>query len=69
MLADGDEPNITEVEQFRERARELFRAITFLGPVLEMGLWKCTALYFIDYGWRAPRNEWGNLPHPIRIQQ
>jgi ATP adenylyltransferase len=28
MLADGDEPDITEVEQFCERARELFRAIT-----------------------------------------
>lgn len=27
MLADGDEPNITDVEQFCERARELFRAI------------------------------------------
>ncbi|MPY59146.1 hypothetical protein [Streptomyces spongiae] len=28
MLADGDEPDNTEVEQFCERARELFRAIT-----------------------------------------
>ncbi|MEU2867210.1 HIT family protein [Streptomyces mirabilis] len=28
MLADGDEPDITEVEQFCARARELFRAIT-----------------------------------------
>lgn len=28
MLADGDEPDIREVEQFCERARELFRAIT-----------------------------------------
>ncbi len=27
-LADGDEPEITEVEQFCERARELFRLIT-----------------------------------------
>ncbi|MGN5376554.1 hypothetical protein ACQ4WX_00215 [Streptomyces lasalocidi] len=27
MLADGDEPDTTEVEQFCERARELFRAI------------------------------------------
>jgi hypothetical protein len=31
MLADGDEPDITEVEQFCERARELFRAITDSG--------------------------------------
>ncbi|MFE7236004.1 hypothetical protein ACWCRF_18705 [Streptomyces sp. NPDC002405] len=28
MLADGEEPDITDVEQFCERARELFRAIT-----------------------------------------
>ncbi|WP_345656874.1 HIT family protein [Streptomyces siamensis] len=28
MLADGDEPDVTEVEQFCERARDLFRAIT-----------------------------------------
>ncbi|MCQ8193724.1 hypothetical protein [Streptomyces rugosispiralis] len=28
MLADGDEPDITEVEQFRGRARDLFQAIT-----------------------------------------
>ncbi|MEW2811260.1 hypothetical protein AB0929_29855 [Streptomyces massasporeus] len=27
MLAEGDEPDITEVEQYCERARELFRAI------------------------------------------
>ncbi|MFJ3773891.1 hypothetical protein ACIPX0_19575 [Streptomyces sp. NPDC090075] len=31
MLADGDEPDSTEVEQFCERARELFRAITDSG--------------------------------------
>ncbi|WP_244206858.1 hypothetical protein [Streptomyces swartbergensis] len=31
MLADGDEPDITDVEQFCERARELFRAITDSG--------------------------------------
>ncbi|MEV8022350.1 hypothetical protein AB0O76_39830 [Streptomyces sp. NPDC086554] len=28
MLADGDEPDVTKVRQFCERARELFRAIT-----------------------------------------
>jgi hypothetical protein len=28
MLADGDEPDATDVEQFCERARELFRTIT-----------------------------------------
>jgi hypothetical protein len=28
MLAAGDEPDITEVEQFCERARGLFRAVT-----------------------------------------
>lgn len=28
MLADGQEPDTTEVEQFCERARELFRAMT-----------------------------------------
>ncbi|WP_251982570.1 hypothetical protein [Streptomyces violaceusniger] len=28
MLADGDEPDVTDVEQFCERARELFRGIT-----------------------------------------
>ncbi|MFE7355008.1 hypothetical protein ACFU8Q_17875 [Streptomyces sp. NPDC057543] len=28
MLADGDEPDITDVQQFCERARELFRAFT-----------------------------------------